>query len=252
MIVENDVVDVVESFQADGAVAVRGALSVEWIESLRDAMPALLGDTYDGRERLGQGARSASASSDGMWRTNEAFARFLFRSPVAKLAAACMRSRVARLYEDLMLYNEAGVTGAPWHRDAPHWPLSGHQLSSTWFSLEGTTADTGALRFVAGSHRDDDVDPRQLLPDVTDDLETRRVISFDTEPGDVVVFHPRILHGALGAALDRPRRTFTLRFVGDDVRWRPRRETYHQWMADCGLHKGDVLDHPWFPVVADG
>ena len=36
-----------------------------------------------------------------------------------------------------------------------------------------------------------------------------------------VVFHPRALHTAYGSAPDRPRRTFTLRFTGDDV-WRIR------------------------------
>jgi hypothetical protein len=24
---------------------------------------------------------------------------------------------------------------------------------------------------------------------------------------------------------------------------------FHAWMRECGLQKGDVLDHPWFPVV---
>jgi ectoine hydroxylase-related dioxygenase (phytanoyl-CoA dioxygenase family) len=72
----------------------------------------------------------------------------------------------------------------------------------------------------------------------------------EAEPGDVVVFHPRVLHTAYGSAADRPRRTFTLRFMGDDVRWRPRRSMFHPWMRECGLQKHDVPDHPWFPVVA--
>jgi hypothetical protein len=26
---------------------------------------------------------------------------------------------------------------------------------------------------------------------------------------------------------------------------------YYEWMGACGLERGDVLDHPWFPLVAD-
>jgi len=76
-------------------------------------------------------------SRDGMWRDCEAFARFLFHSPVGEGAATVMRSSTARLYEDLLLYQEAGDDGAAgWHRDAPHWPLTGHRVTS-WSSTPG-------------------------------------------------------------------------------------------------------------------
>jgi ectoine hydroxylase-related dioxygenase (phytanoyl-CoA dioxygenase family) len=82
--------------------------------------------------------------------------------------------------------------------------------------------------------------------------ETREVFGFATEPGDAVVFHPRALHAALGAAPDRPRRTFTIRLAGDDIRWRPRSSYYHPWMSELGLERGEPLDHPWFPVLRGG
>jgi ectoine hydroxylase-related dioxygenase (phytanoyl-CoA dioxygenase family) len=190
-------------------------------------------------------------SRDGIWRECEPFARFLFHSPVGGVAATVMRSSVARLYEDLLLYKEAGAHGeAGWHRDAPHWPLSGQQMLSVWFSLERVTSDTGAMKFVAGSHLDGEELVNAGSISVSEsELEQRRILTFEAEPGDVVVFHPRALHTAYGSAPDRPRRTFTLRFLGDDVRWRPRRSMFHAWMRECGLQKGDVLDHPWFPVV---
>jgi ectoine hydroxylase-related dioxygenase (phytanoyl-CoA dioxygenase family) len=162
-----------------------------------------------------------------------------------------MRSRTARLYEDLLLYREAGAeASSSWHRDATYWPLRGHQLSSVWFSLESVTRETGGMRFVAASHLDPDEVATAPFPDVDADPRLR-VIVIETEPGDAILFHPRILHTAYGSAPDRPRRTFTIRFTGDDVRWRPRRAFFHPWMSDCGLQKGDVLDHPGFPLVWD-
>ena len=243
--------DALNAFETDGAVALRGVLDAEWIESLRDAMPEILERTYDPTERMAGRGSGQVRQLDGIWRGFEAFARFLFHSPVGAVAAEVMRSSTARLYEDLLLYKDAGADGsAGWHRDSPYWPLSGSQLSSVWFSLETVTSCTGAMKFVAGSHLDGDdlIDPAS--PSISpEDLARRRVITTELEPGDVVAFHPRVLHTGYGSAPDRPRRTFTLRFMGDDIRWRPRRLFFHPWMSQCGLQKGDVLDHPWFPVV---
>jgi ectoine hydroxylase-related dioxygenase (phytanoyl-CoA dioxygenase family) len=240
-----------ERFETDGAVAVRGLLGDELIQSLRDAMPEILEKTYDPSERMTGDASNKVRSRDGIWRDCEPFARFLFHSPVGEAAATFMRSSAARLYEDLLLYKEAGANGeAGWHRDAPHWPLSGGQMSSVWFALEPVTLDTGAMRFVAGSHLDNDELVSAGSIGVSEsEFGRRRIVTFEARPGDVVVFHPRALHTAYGSAPDRPRRTFTLRFMGDDVKWRPRRSMFHAWMRECGLQKGDPLDHPWFPVV---
>lgn len=231
----------IDHFESDGAVRIGGMIEHRWIEMLRGLIPHLLAAAPD------PGAPHVSVN--GMWRNFEPFARFLFDSPVGELAAGLMRSGSARLYEDLLLHKAERTAGTDWHRDAPHWPVSGHQLSSIWFSLEPVTAATGAMSFVAGSHRDPDELVSAASIDAGGELQGRPSITFDVEPGDVIVFHPRALHSTSAAASDQPRRSFTLRFTGDDVRWRPRRSVYHEWMRDCGLQKGDRLDHPWFPVV---
>jgi ectoine hydroxylase-related dioxygenase (phytanoyl-CoA dioxygenase family) len=240
----------IEAFERDGAVLLRAAVPEGWIESLRDIVDELRAH-IDANPPLGMAeARPGATSGVGLWRIHPTFARFLFRSPVAGIAAQALRSRTARLFEDLLLYTDSGTEGARWHRDSPHWPVSGDQLASTWFSLESTTSDSGALRFVAGSHLDgDEVREEGLQPDFDESKQPRRIIEFDTEPGDVLLFHPRIMHGTVGSSANRPRRTFTLRWAGDDVRWRPRRHLYYEWMGECGLERGDVLEHPWFPLV---
>jgi hypothetical protein len=245
------------AFETDGAVLVPGLLEPSWIELLREAMPEIREACYDPRRRLAgdSGAREsapATVQADGIWRSCEPFARFLFGSPLGRVAATCMGSGAARLYEDLLLHKDAGAPGGvSWHRDSPHWPLRGDQMSSTWFALEEVGSDTGAMRFVVGSHRDaDDMIDAGRIGVTEDEIEARPTVTIEAEPGDVVVFHPRVLHTAYGSAPDRPRRTFTLRFMGDDVRWRPRRAMFHPWMQGCGLRKGDVPDHPWFPDLA--
>jgi ectoine hydroxylase-related dioxygenase (phytanoyl-CoA dioxygenase family) len=242
----------VEHFQAQGATVVRGLVDPTWIDALRGAVDELLEQGRDRSARLADVAPAGEARSvDGMWRGSDLFARFLHESPIADAAADAMRSASVTLYEDLFLHTAAEVTGASWHRDSPHWPVTGSQLSSVWFSLEPVTAGTGALHFVAGSHLDDAEQVKgEGLIVVADPLaDGREIVGWETEPGDAVVFHPRALHSALGASPDRPRRTFTIRFAGDDVRWRPRSSYYHPWMRDAGLDRGDRLDHMWFPIL---
>ncbi len=238
-------------FERDGAVLLRGLLDPEWVETLRGAADRILEHSNDPTERLGGATETQSRASDGIWRWCEPFARFLFGSPLGTAAAIAMRSRRVVLYEDLFLYTDPTVEGARWHRDSPHWPLAGKQLASVWLSLEPVTKDTGALRFVAGSHHDADelVAGEKMQSDAGPDRSEMRFIAFDTEPGDAVVFHPRLIHAALGAADDRPRRTFTIRFAGDDIRWRPRTSYYHAWMREAALEPGEPLDHPWFPEI---
>lgn len=241
----------IETFERDGAVAVRGLLS-EWIEPLREAIPELLETSYDPVKRRGYDSDIVIRANDGMWRKCAPFGRFLFQSPIGDVAASVMRSSQAQLYEDLLLYRDANGPGeVSWHRDAPHWPLTGNQLSSIWFSLEEVSSETGAMRFIAGSHRDGDELVSRDRNSVTETtpFEDRPVIIVEAEPGDVTVFHPRAIHTAYGAAPDRPRRSFTIRFTGDDIRFRTQATPYHAWMRDCGLREGDRLDHPWFPVV---
>jgi ectoine hydroxylase-related dioxygenase (phytanoyl-CoA dioxygenase family) len=240
----------VETFQTRGAVVVRGLFALPWIETLRGVVAEILDRTYAPESRTGEPTTSRSVASDAMWRWCEPFARFLFTSPIGATAANAMRSERARLFEDLFLYTEAGHEGASWHRDSPHWPVRGEQLCSVWFSLEPVDLESGALHFVAGSHLDgDSVAAEGLAPDFASVHRHRERFGFATEPGDAVVFHPRVLHAARGCQPDQARRTFTIRFAGDDIRWRPRRAYYHDWMEHSGLRKGDRLDHPWFPLV---
>jgi ectoine hydroxylase-related dioxygenase (phytanoyl-CoA dioxygenase family) len=247
MIGESDI----EAFERDGAIAVRGLLS-DWIEPLREAMPELLETSYDPIKKRGYSSDIVIRANDSMWRACEPYARFLFQSALGEVAAAVMRSSRAQVYEDLMLFREANSPGeVSWHRDAPHWPLTGSQLSSIWFSLEEVSSETGAMRFVAGSHRDIEelVGTADHSAAETKSFEDRPVVIVETQPGDVTVFHPRAIHTAYGSSSDQARRSFTIRFTGDDVRFRPRPAMYHGWMQNCGLKEGDRLEHPWFPVV---
>jgi ectoine hydroxylase-related dioxygenase (phytanoyl-CoA dioxygenase family) len=260
----------IEAYERDGAIIIRGLIGAEWLASLRDCydgMAEAAANPY--AKRSDSKAMSAGTSvRDGMWREEEPFRAFLFGSPIGQAAAALMRSRSTRLYEDLLLTQPAGAPAKTgWHQDEPTWPVSGRQLSSVWFSLEPVAVKTGAMRFVLGSHRGPLYHPGMVsaeqagddvrfwtggaFPDVDGDPERFPVLQTEAEPGDAVIFHPRAIHTAYGSAKDHARRTFTIRFLGDDVRWLPKRRIYHRWMHDLGMSEGDRITSPRLPLVWD-
>lgn len=138
------------------------------------------------------------------------------------------------------LFKKTGGT-APrtlWHQDTAYMPIAGSHWANVWISFEAVP-QSNALEIVKGSHRGvqydgttfNREDPTQpwhggdalpRLPDIDADLardpHAHEIVSWATSVGDVVVLHPRSLHG--GAGLDaafQARNTLVLRFFGDDA-----------------------------------
>jgi ectoine hydroxylase-related dioxygenase (phytanoyl-CoA dioxygenase family) len=251
-----------EDFQTVGAVLVKGLLSPAWVDYLRENMDEILSDSF-------RHTPDKVGNTDMLF-NHEAFRRVVYDSPIVVASAKLMQSSSARYYEDVLVYVEEGaVEGkSTWHQDVPSWPVKGRQLTNAWFTLEKTTATSGAIRIVEGSHRGPHYYPNHIpkerqadadhdaylwdggpLPDVDADPERFPVRIIETDPGDVVIFHPAALHMGYGPPVGGPRRTFTLRFLGDDVRWQPRRSVYHPWMRDAPIEAGAVPEHPRLPLV---
>ena len=55
------------------------------------------------------------------------------------------------------------------------------------------------------------------LPDIEGDRDAFDIVSWDVAPGDVLVFHPAMLHGGAPTHPGGRRRTLTLRFFGRDA-----------------------------------
>lgn len=254
----------IEQFETLGYVNVPGLLDPSWIALLDSAMAEILSDSYAVDPRLPDKRHNTD-----MLRKFEAFRRVMYQSPIAPAAAALMRSDSARYYEDILVYVPEGLEDfGGWHQDAPTWPLKGRQFANVWFSLDETTKDTGSLRVVNASHLGPWYLPGHVgedrreafehdkylwtggpLPDVEAEPERFPVALIETRPGDVVLFHPSALHQGRGKPVGGPRRTFTARLFGDDVRWHRKRCIYHAWMLEAGLDDGDVPDHPRMPLL---
>ncbi len=133
---------------------------------------------------------------------------------------------------------DQSTSATQWHQDLPFWPLAGVDIPSLWISLDHIDQSTSAVRYAVGSHIGsrpycavDYENREQALADGCDvcpdlDKEVNRELyelrSYELEPGDIVVHHPMLIHGANGNSSKSKRRAaVSLRYCGTDVRWFP-------------------------------
>jgi ectoine hydroxylase-related dioxygenase (phytanoyl-CoA dioxygenase family) len=261
-------------FEHDGAVLLRAAFDLAWIERLRRAIDRL-------RDRPGPLSEVyCAASGDGgfygdrfTWTLDPDVRAFVLESPAGEIVGRLLRATKVRLYCDHILVKEPG-TGAvtPWHHDLQAWPIEGRQIASLWLALDPITRENGAVEYVAGSHRwgrrfrSDSFgrsglagqtfgigateEEYEACPDIDRERALHRLLCWDMAPGDCVVFHALTVHGAPGNRSSATRRALSTRWAGDDVVWVQRPGKTAKLIRDPGLKPGDPLDKSeLFPLV---
>lgn len=257
----------IDHYQRDGAVCIRGLLNSDELETLRKGIEYNLNN-------LSALAKVASKPDDPgyfvedfcTWQENPFYQQLIFGSELASVAGTLMQSQTSRLYHDHMLVKEPNTRQTtPWHQDQPYYNVEGRQNCSMWIPVD-PIARTATLEFVAGSHAGQWMMPRSFrdhqanwfpegtlaeLPDIEADRQQFPIIGWKVEPGDVVCFHMLTLHAAAGENSGRRRRVFSLRFLGDDVVHSPRK-----WRTsppfeglENELPAGSPMEHPLFPLI---
>ncbi|WP_016883703.1 MULTISPECIES: phytanoyl-CoA dioxygenase family protein [unclassified Rhodococcus (in: high G+C Gram-positive bacteria)] len=164
--------------------------------------------------------------------------------PFGNLFADLWGSEHVWYFAEEIFLKQGGTSGrGPWHQDTANLPWAGRHWGNAWISFQSLPKQN-SLEIVRGSHRgiqydgasflnpDDPTEPLYgdgtypRLPDIEAeravDPDAYDVISWAIDPGDVLVLHPRSLHG--GAPVDAAtpdRHTLVLRFFGDDATFRP-------------------------------
>lgn len=266
------------AYEADGAAVLRGVLDARWIARMQDAIdrvlerPGPLSMEYTPEHRPGRFYVDLF-----VWRSQPAFRAFMEDSPMPELAARIMRSPSVRLFYDQLFVKEASTQEAtPWHQDLAYWPLRGSQIVSIWIPFDAVTHETGAVVYVKGSHRwgklfrpvgfrpgtQFDRMYREVALEELPDIGARaragedQLLQWDVRPGDVIVHHPLIIHGAGGNHLRAARRrALALRYVGPDARYDARPGTFLQspilrgGLPPIALADGDPIAGELFPRV---
>ena len=209
----------IETFSTDGVVCLRGVIGSDWIDRLRTgvehtlAHPTPRGRLWN-RDDFGRESRYDSQ----VWTTRPEYSEFVFNSPLAEIAGRLMRSSTVNFFFDAMFVRTPGTRfRTPFHQDEPFWSIEGFQTVSSWMPLVPVARES-CLEVVRGSHRwpekyrqtnfgaltgderdqvafDQDLAP---LPDIEANRDDYDLASWDMEPGDVICFNGRCVHGGSG------------------------------------------------------
>jgi ectoine hydroxylase-related dioxygenase (phytanoyl-CoA dioxygenase family) len=254
----------IAEFERDGVVLLPGVISSDWLVRLNAAVERQIANPGPYFKQVG----AKGYNSDKLaWRRDAEIAAYVKESPLPALAGALLRSRKVNLLLDQLFSKIAGTPEAetPWHHDQVVFPVQGTQTVSFWMSLTPVTHDTGALKFVRGSHRwgrlfqptGFDGKPiftvveayEQITPDFGAEPDKYDIVCWDMQPGDLVAFSFLTLHGASGnTRSDQPRHAYTIRYTGDDVVYAPNAASTKELLVST-LTPGRPLDCAEFPEV---
>ncbi|HEV2364170.1 MAG TPA: phytanoyl-CoA dioxygenase family protein [Caulobacteraceae bacterium] len=254
------------AYREDGVVLLPQALDAVALADARAAWDWSLHHPGPGARRFDQ--RDADAVFYNDLANPEALAAYrpmLQASPLPRLITAIWGApAIWFFYEQVFLKDGGHTRRTPWHQDSSYLAIGGEHLAVAWITFE-TVEARHSLEFVRGSHRgllfngsrfelgDDTapLHPGSALPRLPD-IEAHRgdydIVSFAVAPGDVVLFHPRMLHGGAATGPGQSRRTLTLRFFGADAVYErrdgpagPAIKGFHQRLAP-----GDPFRDPSF------
>lgn len=250
-----------DTFARDGVVLCKGVIPAHEVASLREALEQVfsrsedslktkglrvdLNDAADVVRQAGQGdrlllettpkdetrptGRFVSDLEAGRWHSG--LREFELSSSLPGVVAQVIGAHELRFYGDHAFLKEPGsLLQTGFHQDAPYFPFEGELVAVCWVPVDRVTRESGAMRYVRGSHRWREYSPTSLitldathetraplLPQITDtDFD---VVQFNAEPGDVIIHHPRTVHGAGGNTSERRRLAVSIRYCGEDVRW---------------------------------
>jgi ectoine hydroxylase-related dioxygenase (phytanoyl-CoA dioxygenase family) len=253
-------------FWRNGVVCLRGILPRDLLDAMAEPVEAVITSEHGADLSALAGAPASSprfVAGVDHWRHDPRMRDFACNSALPAAVAAILRSTNVYLYEDSVLVKEPGAAEpTQWHQDLGYSHVDGTQMCTTWCPLDPVDENTGAMRFVRGSHLRPEVyrpnlfvttEPipgteGELVPDI--EAGHYDIISFALEPGDITVHHARTLHAAgPNCSADRRRRAISVRYCGDDARVHIRTgaplKPEQQHLTEGDPLGGDAHPHVW-------
>lgn len=265
-----------QAYREDGAAVIRGVVPMGWIELMREAIDRILANPGSASiEYTPEGKEGRYYGDFFVWMRDPDFRAFMMDSPMPELAASLLGSaRVNFFYDQLLVKEPKTEEPTPLHQDRPYWPVRGNDIVSVWVPFDPATPESGVVHYVKGSHKwgrffaprtfgnstgyKNQYEGMGLEPidDVEANLDEYDVITWDMEPGDVIVHNSLTIHYAPGNASPTGRRRgLALRYVGDDAVWDTRPGTFmtnpkvQELLPEIALQDGDRFSGEAFPQV---
>ena len=249
-------------YQNKGAIVIKNVFS-SWIDLLREGFEKVL-------KEPGPHARENVNNDEGRffedycnWHRITEFKKFAEESPAAQIVAEATGSKSIQLFHEHIFVKDPGThKETPWHQDMPYYCVDGNDTGSFWIPLDPVTKEN-SLKVLLGSHKF----PKLVRPtkwsndkpwykdndnfmDMTDISKMENnILSSEMNIGDAILFNFKVLHSSSGNTAKIPRRAFSMRFIGDDVKYIDRGGETSPPFKGIDLNNGAKMRDDWFPVI---
>ena len=252
----------IKDYQNFGVIIVKDIFN-EWIEPLRKGFQKVLDKpSKHGRENVNDN-QGRFFEDYCNWERIEEFKNCIFNSPAAEIVAEATSSKSSQIFHEHIFVKEPGThKETPWHQDMPYYCVDGNDTGSFWIPLDPITKEN-SLQVLLGSHKfpklvrptkwsNDkpwykDNDNFMDMPDIT--KMEKNILSSEMNIGDAILFNFKVLHSSSGNTEKIPRRAFSMRFIGDDVKYINRGGETSPPFKGIDLNNGAKMREDWFPVV---
>ena len=253
----------VSSYKQNGALVVRDIFK-PWINVLREGFEKVLKNPGPhARENINKNENGRFFEDYCNWHRIPEFLRFVKDSPAAQIVAEATNSKSIQVFHDHIFVKDPDTNKpTPWHQDMPYYCVDREDTGSYWIPLDEVSKEN-TLKIILGSHKWSKlVQPTKWSNDKswykneTDFMDMPDIESIENEImvpdlklGDAILFNFKTVHGAPGNNTKNQRRAFSMRFIGDDVRYINREGETSPPFVGINLKVGDTLRTDWFPVV---
>jgi ectoine hydroxylase-related dioxygenase (phytanoyl-CoA dioxygenase family) len=258
--------EMMRSFQRDGVIAVRGVLDQTQLQQLAEAVDENLATPGPwANDYTPEGGSGRFFGDYVNWQRIEGYRNAALHGPLPELARTLLGETPRFFHEHTLVKEPETHEVTPWHHDEPYYCVDGAANVSLWVPLDPVPRAAG-VEFIVGSHLwgrrfvprkfvdqsayAAEAHDFELVPDIDSVRDQHEIVSFDMQPGDVIAFHYRTLHGAPGTAgrTAGRRRAVSFRYLGSDARFAAR-----PWLHSPPyepIEPGRPLDDERFPLVS--
>ena len=251
-----------KTYKKNGAIIVKNIFNA-WINLLRSGFEKVLNDP-------GPYARENVTNKEGRffedycnWQRINEFKKFAEESPAAQIVAEATGSKSIQLFHEHIFVKDPGTKKeTPWHQDMPYYCVDGNDTGSFWIPLDPITKEN-SLQILLGSHKlpklvrptkwSNDMpwykndDNYMDLPNINSMEEN--ILKTEMNLGDAILFNFKVLHSSPGNSENIPRRAFSMRFIGDDIKYLDRGGETSPPFKGINLKTGSKMREDWFPVL---
>ena len=252
----------IDFYKNQGAIVIKKVFN-PWIDLLKSGFEKVL-------KEPGPHARENVKNEEGRffedycnWQRINEFKKFAEESPAAQIVAEATNSKSIQLFHEHIFIKDPGTNKeTPWHQDMPYYCIDGNDTGSFWIPLAPITKEN-SLRILLGSHKFTKLvrptkwsnnkpwykndDNYMDMPNINSMEE--KILKTEMNLGDAILFNFKVLHSSSGNNENIPRRAFSMRFIGDDVKYLKRSGETSPPFKGIDLKDGETMRKDWFPVV---